>query len=321
MTLGLQKLRTMILCATAAALLLIGVLKVCSAQVPDVQIKKAVNPHWEAARCDQCHAIVGGVRQTIAPEKSDGICLSCHNGKSAGAELHPIGRAIAKDHAAPSGWPVIEGRIHCITCHDMKKACSATAARPVDNTAMLRGMGDGEKPFCQNCHGADQFPKFNPHMMLTDKREVIEARCLACHTQTPDRTIKERTGNPLLRSDELLLCKACHRNHKEQFNPGHLGSKIKPEMLAFMRARELIGLAGAPGAELVTQLKNANAQPTMMHPAKGDTISCSTCHNPHQAGLLPMGTSLAYRPMRIVDGRTISPVRGENWCNHCHNLN
>jgi hypothetical protein len=83
----------------------------------------------------------------------------------------------------------------------------------------------------------------------------------------------------------------------------------------------VIGLvAPAPGADQVEQLKAAGAKPTLMRTAADGTITCTTCHNPHQAGVLPAGTALAYRPMRVVGDRTISPVRGEHWCNHCHDL-
>jgi hypothetical protein len=209
----------------------------------------------------------------------------------------------------------------------MRVACATDAVRPIEESKLLRkgpaAAGSAATPFCERCHAAADYPKYNPHVMLTaGERAVIEERCLACHSEMPDRAAKVRTGQALLRGgDELSLCRACHdKRHKEQFNPGHMGAKVKPEMLAFMRAREVVGLTTAPGGDLLAQLKAAGAKPTLIGLAADGTMTCSTCHNPHQAGVFPAGTPLAFRPMRVVGDRAISPVHGEQWCNHCHDL-
>jgi cytochrome c peroxidase len=156
--------------------------------------------------------------------------------------------------------------------------------------------------------------------MLTPDRQTTAERCLACHSELPDRKARARTGQPVLRAGEIQICRACHAKHQDQFNPGHLGAKVKPEMLAFIRAREIVGLAAPPGPGLVAQLKAAGEKPTLMPLSADGTITCTTCHNPHQAGVFPPGTPLAYRPMRVTGGHAVSPVRGDQWCNHCHDL-
>jgi hypothetical protein len=204
----------------------------------------------------------------------------------------------------------------------MRQACAVEAARTLGNAKLLRrGPVDWPRvPFCERCHAAVEYPKYNPHLMLTAERGVIAERCLACHSEMPDRASKTRTGQALLRAGEATVCRSCHAKHKDQFNPGHMGARVKPEMLAFMRAREVVGLAAPPGPELVAQLKAAGAKPSLMGLAADGSITCSTCHNPHQAGVFTAGTPLAFRPMRVVGERAISPVHGEQWCNHCHEL-
>jgi hypothetical protein len=217
-----------------------------------------------------------------------------------------------------------EGRLACVTCHDVKKACAADAVRTGENATLLRGAGAGAAgatPFCENCHAASEFVKFNPHLMLTAAREVVAERCLACHTEVLDRSIKAPTGRALLRGGEVLQCRSCHPTHPVQSIANHMGAKIKPEMFAFIRAREVVGLvAPAPGAEQLAQLTAAGARPTIMRPAADGTVTCTTCHNPHQLGLFAAGTPSAYRAMRVVGDRVVSPVRGDQWCNHCHDL-
>jgi hypothetical protein len=261
---------------------------------------------------------------TIPLAEVDGVCLRCHDGRAASAEAHPVGRAPPAARPTPMAWPLNKGQLSCVTCHEMRAACAVGAARPVESTKLLRAVPvepAATKSFCEHCHAAADSQKYNPHVMLTAKRAVIEERCMACHSAMPDRTAKARTGQALLRADELSLCRACHdKRHKDQFNPGHMGAKVKPEMLAFMRAREVVGLTTAPGGDLLAQLNAAKAKPTLIGLGADGTITCSTCHNPHQAGVFAAGTPLAFRPMRVVGDRAISPVHGEQWCNHCHDL-
>jgi hypothetical protein len=299
---------------------LVAFLATCGARAAD----ETKSPHWDKAQCGACHA--GQAKaQPIAGDKVDAVCLKCHDGRTAWAEVHPVGRRPPKEFSTPPrDWPLWDGRVGCVTCHDVKQACAFDQPSLV-NTTMIRsftGPAGEDRSLCDACHTASQNPKFNPHLMMTADRKPIRERCLACHTEVLDATIKQRTGKPMLRGDDQLqLCRSCHPHHKEQFSPGHIGSPIKPEMLAFMRAREAVGLTAPPGKELVEQLKAQNAKPTLLLPASDGTIVCSTCHNPHQAGLFTPGTSMAYRPMRLIDSKIVSPVRGENWCNHCHNLN
>jgi hypothetical protein len=285
-------------------------------------IKPATNPHFDANQCNQCHILGNGKPVPIPIDRVDRVCLRCHDGRAASGEAHPVGRAVAKEHLTPQGWPLTQGRLNCITCHAVQKACSPDA-RPTDvDRNLLRGV-TGERTrvqFCENCHDPAQSQRFNPHLMLTKERAVVEAKCLACHTKSLDRATRARTGQADLRAGEQTICLACHVRHADVFSPGHLGARVKGDMLAFIRAREIVGLVTPPGPELLAQLKAAHAKPTLIATAPDGTITCSTCHNPHQAGVFAPGTPLAFRPMRVVGDKAVSPVRGTQFCNHCHDL-
>src|SRR5918994_2351574 len=58
------------------------------------QPPKADNPHWNKNRCAQCHVEDAAAPRAIPVEKVDALCLSCHDGKAASSEVHPIRRAI-----------------------------------------------------------------------------------------------------------------------------------------------------------------------------------------------------------------------------------
>ncbi len=288
--------------------------------VPKAAPPKTVNPHWNAAGCVTCHPTSQGKPRAIATGAVDALCLSCHDGEHAAAEIHPIARAASNKVPVPQAWPLVEGRIGCLTCHDVKQGCGKVTERPSSNSAFLR-LASEDTPvgaFCVNCHQPERSPKFNPHLVMDANRQVQAERCGYCHNGPMETNTMKRTGNQNLRQSQLLLCRSCHPQHHEIAKSSHIGLKVKDDTLAFIRAREIVGLLNSPSDELVKQLRESKARPQFMLPAADGTLICTTCHNPHQAGTFPADSALSYRPMRAVNGRTVSPVRGEQFCHHCH---
>jgi hypothetical protein len=155
--------------------------------------------------------------------------------------------------------------------------------------------------------------------MLTDNRRVMQDRCQVCHASAMDPKTMQRSGRTTLKEDQLVLCRSCHPHHKDISRKGHVDATIKPEMLAYMRARELSGLLTIPDKTVVNELLAAGAKPTLMVPNPDGRVVCSTCHNPHERGVFPPDSVLAYHAMKVTDGHARTPVRGEQFCNHCHN--
>jgi hypothetical protein len=230
--------------------------------------------------------------------KTDEVCLKCHDGRQAKAELHPIGQTFENEQVeAPEGWPLLDGRLACVTCHNVRRACDHVGRRPDGNTSFVRGwQSNNILAFCARCHvRSESHTRHNPHRMLTPTGEVEERACLLCHRSLPDSAGKmNRTGRPDLRTHEFSLCLNCHSRHVDYFEPGHIGASVSSEMQATLKGR--------------------------LHLSEYGSILCSTCHNPHQAGLFSEHSELA-RGAMIHDGK-VRPLRfrglDKELCLACH---
>lgn len=256
------------------------------------------NPHWTKDGCGACHTIDEGKALPIPIEQIERLCLSCHDGVKAGIEPHPVGRLFAGENIVkPDGWPAPDNRVTCVTCHELDHPSHMTTEPPEGNRNLLRGGGAlSPQAFCAKCHVQTEEARFNPHMMLNSSNEPLDDRCLFCHTGSMTHSGTGRSGDPKLRTAEPVLCLGCHTTHVDFFDPGHTGTTVRGGRYADQARRSELPLRD------------------------GHLIVCSTCHNPHQAGLFESGTLLARGG--IVPGRTSEPValrRPPNTlCKSCH---
>jgi len=289
------------------------------------------NPHWQAEGCSVCHQ---GKQETISPIAQievDTICISCHNNRYAHSEVHPVGRNMVPSDrfTRPSDWPLINDKLGCLTCHDVKKACDSSLKRPLANPIFLRERLTGNKQkFCQNCHLPASFDKFIPHIMisgsnetinLSEKKDIDESVCLFCHTELLDRNTLKRTGEPHLRSPQEVLCQICHRMYRTISNHEHNGIPIPPEMQVYMYARELLGPTVKIDNQYLARLAESDVKSSRMASDSEGKITCSTCHNPHQENVFPRESVLANETMWLIGpSRIKSPSTGKSICINCH---
>jgi predicted CXXCH cytochrome family protein len=255
-----------------------------------------VNPHWTPNGCTQCHA-PGEPKMASNHRNITAECLACHDGVRASSEKHPANRpfdgpAIRK----PEGWPAPDNMLGCLSCHDVLLACNKSRSRPPQNSAFLRGqITDDPVAFCANCHiDTSSHERHNPHDMIDQAGQVRKDACFYCHNKevSMDRSGK-RTRDAALVDDETSICLGCHTRHVDFFEPGHLGATMDKTMQKY-----------------VTDLPLTKKQ----------TITCSTCHNPHGAGWFAPNSSLARGAQSDFDPSDAMKMRGysNNICGACH---
>jgi hypothetical protein len=92
---------------------------------------------------------------------------------------------------------------------------------------------------------------------------------------------------------------------------------------AYMLAREEAGIEGTLTREQVQAHLDSPLQPTRLPLGIGNRVVCSTCHNPHQAGLFPPEADLGMGAMkpREEQGPESLEMRGlgRGICRGCHN--
>ncbi len=227
--------------------------------------EKMADPHWTGKPCADC------VLEGWAAMSADEInrrCNTCHfPGSDMGSEPHPVGRAVPADvlPRVPKGWPLADGKISCLTCHDVREQAGDIVIGSIFNKNFLRQPPPGIESMCFVCHDSKRFEKPNPHrnMIAADGR-IQEEACLKCHQEVPNRKGSSHTA---LKQDTDLLCIGCHARQVRR-HPA--------------RADHMLQLP----PEMRRSLQEAGTMQSPLHFGEGDTIHCVTCHNPHEKGVL-----------------------------------
>jgi predicted CXXCH cytochrome family protein len=225
--------------------------------------------------CVICH------RMAVPPEKGlpafpAGIdpvafCLDCHHYTE---NHHPVN--IAPTAAFPkdtsSIYPLYDGKITCLTCHE-----AHTGPGRVEPHELLRGGPHTDRrDICFRCHFKETYAKINPHIELAPGGTIREVAgkpvCLMCHSEMPKRD----SGPDEVRfnADIAFLCWRCHPPMQGDFFQKHFHQKPSMKTLGSIREAER-------KLDIILPL------------AKDGRISCSTCHNPHQPGVLANRAALA----------------------------
>lgn len=260
------------------------------------------NPHWAADGCRECHAGEGERIEPIPAEQVDRLCLSCHDGVRAGRDAHPIGRPVTGENLRlPEGWPAVDGRLGCLTCHDIARHCDAEAIRPRTNPLLLRGTVAGDAAmFCTSCHTQQQPLRLNPHQAPQLAAGQWHASCDVCHAEPLAWSpAGQRRGEPALRAEADVLCLSCHVRHWDYFPEGHLGQVVPDE------------------SSLASAAAQRWSRPAEL-PLVDGRIACVTCHNPHAPGLFAADSPLGLVSQAETDrGASLRLARPE-LCQACH---
>ena len=231
-------------------------------------------PHWDEQACNACHG--EGTPTSIESYDDDAMCGTCHEKAGTRSCRHPSN--LVPDDSGSVSLPdayrssTRGGRLVCTTCHDPLVQCQGDKLAPYLNPRFLRG-GPFQQPdeACLLCHDGASYAKLNPHAQLAGG-ETRQDVCGFCHKGTGDR-ISATSG---FRIDASTHCLSCHAiaPHPMSMIPGsgidswnHLVVPGESTMRRMSATRE------RTGARLPVE------------PGTGK-ITCATCHDPHEAGVI-----------------------------------
>ena len=292
-----------------------------------VHIERTIeNPHGNVMLCTSCHISAIGGRNTMKfGKKVSQLCQSCHNGQIATQEIHPVEVVPGKKIAGkiPSDFPLEDGKLTCLTCHDVTWDCTAGQTTSIPNRNLLRGdLVSSPLDFCFHCHIQENYQTFNAHDQLEDGKMKTDA-CLWCHISTPEISpyLKDTTSYKL-RGEVIKICGNCHfRLISNSASDTHSHMYLSPsqEMKWYMFAYEIQPQMHLPFKQLMEYVRAANRAPRSIPLNKDDCITCWSCHNPHEQGILPATNprSIGAEPEKSTNYR-LRTREGDISCRMCH---
>jgi predicted CXXCH cytochrome family protein len=236
-------------------------------------VEEMVNPHFTGTNCGECH-LEDAPRGESAPLQFNGdsvrLCNRCHETEFARTDIHPVGVVLTAPmkKIVPGDFPLKDGKVTCLTCHDALLQMKDDFAQKTTNPAFIRGAPyEVLAAFCFLCHRQEEYKKTNPHKQRDEQGNIVEGRCLFCHQSLPDPVQVKNIGEVTFKSELALYCVNCHPQQKTE-HPARANHLIPlPDFLS----ESLPGRLAALQVEL---------------PLDGDRIFCGTCHNPHEKGVI-----------------------------------
>jgi len=185
------------------------------------------------------------------------VCLSCHDYLE---NHHPTDVIPPAPYTIP--FPLYNSQIRCLTCH---------TGDHMGSSYMLRGGPyTDRREVCFLCHYEEEYRQIDPHIMLDSDGRITEVNnrpvCLVCHSKMPDPRV-DRTKDVSFRADVAFLCWRCH---------SLMGIGILNQHILLK-----------PSLQMLSRIKSSEEKMTIILPLiPRERMTCSTCHNPHQKGVI-----------------------------------
>ncbi len=215
-------------------------------------------------------------------------CLGCHDYLE---NHHPVDFRPAGRSGLP--FPLRNGKITCQTCHEIHGG----AAHGGTPKLLRGGPYPDRRTICFKCHYEEQYSSIDPHNMLNEQGEIrmVDGKsvCLVCHARQPNPQV-DWTSDVRFKADVGFLCWRCHPPMPGTFFTQHFRVKPSTSTRGIMEESEerlLLVLPMVPRGR----------------------ITCSTCHNPHQAGVI-----LHEAAAKGADAK--SKLRSPSLCFLCHRM-
>jgi predicted CXXCH cytochrome family protein len=199
-----------------------------------------IRPHFRRSLCFACHANADDY--ALRDENVNALCDRCHASGKIMANIHPL-RKVPPTITPPKGWPLTDGALTCLTCHDQ-----GHEDQPQRRWMLHGGPYATARAVCRNCHNVADLEVSKIHLEINDGKS-----CELCHKVRPTPgtdTIKTVS----FIADPDLLCLRCHDQNASDGSVHHSG---------------VLGREVEEG-HLQAQL-----------PLYKNRVICGTCHNPH----------------------------------------
>lgn len=185
-------------------------------------------------------------------------------------------------------FPLERGTLTCLSCHEVAPDCRGERTEKPSGHNLLRGPPAYDPlTFCSCCHAPEDYRPCNAHDQMEAGKPKSDT-CAWCHTGAPQTDARwEEGGSYDLRAASDRLCRNCHRVAEGHPVVAHLRAVPPPEMMWYMSAREMQSKMRLPFEQLLEYVRATKRMPRSIPLDENGRITCYSCHNPHERGLLP----------------------------------
>ena len=172
--------------------------------------------------------------------------------------------------------------------------------------------------FCFHCHAQTGYDAFNPHDQLEAGKPKTDT-CAWCHVSVPDVNATSPQGaSYALRTKSSGLCRNCHVVAQDHPVRSHMQATPSADMRWYMSACEMRSTMRLPFPRLLQYARAAQRAPRSIPLDAEGRITCHSCHNPHDKGVLPRSNprSIGAEPKQAVNHR-LRTTQGKV-CVACH---
>jgi len=246
------------------------------------------NPHWRDSACQACHSGKPGSKdKKLNTGNIIKMCNNCHSELSVHDLIHPVGMIPTKkmlEQMPASFRRAIKrggGKMTCISCHDLPMQClnERRQEKNFNPRFFLKGPYRDRTALCFKCHDKSKYKRLNAHEQISDNGEIDERKCRLCHkdveklkTAKPDMDIDFNVADDNLSA----MCTGCHINMPHPGGGISFRNKGKPDHLV------------TPGKDMFSYMQKQQKKNNIELPLQqlDNKISCVTCHDPHEQGVI-----------------------------------
>lgn len=273
------------------------------------------NPHWQEDSCQACHT----EKQKHASKRNlryganvEQYCMNCHNPKIKHSYIHPSGikpSAKKMELMKPSIKNIIQknnGKIDCLTCHDIVLQCKLESRQKHENPKALRGGPYIKRhSLCMQCHSPESYQRFNPHNHINENGEIETEKCRVCHSGSLEDLLDARSIDDVsfhASKNAETMCWGCH-----QWKP-HPGGQF-----SFFKSKKGPNHLVKPSENILSNMEDALDEKGVLMPLEPGTgrVFCGTCHNPHAKGIIK-------NPSAAHGADSDKKLRAKPLCVICH---